>query len=180
MSLDKVILKTKDIKQVLAERALSRASGGLYYLNDIMRNVQGGTDGAYSRSRYILLAYNFELILNALFILASKKTTREDIIRELILASKNHDFEKLFNRIPVLLRFGINKVQKDKSNGFIEYRVELDNKNKIVVQDLIDVRYDFKKDILRGINPNEAADIKSAITAFIEITDTIISKNSLL
>jgi hypothetical protein len=172
--------KTKNTKQILAERALARAQTGLYFLEDIMRNVRGGTDGAYSRSRYILLAYNFELILNSLFILASKKTTREDIINELISASKKHDFEKLFNQIPVPFRLGINKVKKDESSGFVEYHIELSDKQKIIVQDLIDVRYDFKKDILRKTNPNEATEIKVAITALLEVTKMIINKNSLL
>jgi len=168
--------KDGDAKQILAERVLSRAQSGLYYLEDIMRNVQGGTDAAYSRSRYILLAYNFELILNALFILASKKTTQKDIIDELVSASKKHDFANLFSRIPISLRLGISKVKKEEISGFIEYRVELNDGYEIMVQDLIDVRYDFKKDDLRKFNPDEAADIKKAITALLELLRVIFAK----
>jgi hypothetical protein len=170
----------KSEKQILAERALIRAQSGLYFLEDIMRHVNGGTDGAYSRSRYILLAYNFELILNSLFILASQKSNRGDIIKDLIFAAKKHDFASLFNQIPISSRLGILKIEKDERSGFIEYHVELDNNKKIMIQDLIDVRYDFKKDNLRKINFNEAAEIKEAIDSLIEITKNIINKYSLL
>lgn len=167
------VSKGKTINQVLAERALARAKAGLYFLEDIMFNVNGGTDAAYSRSRYILLAYNFELILNTLFILASSKTAKEDIINELMLAAKKHDFVNLFNKIPINFHFGINKINKDESSGFIEYLIELSNGEKIVVQDLIDVRYDFKKDALRKTNFNEAEEIKKAIKSFIQIAKII-------
>ena len=172
--------KSKTEKQILAERAIIRAKSGLYFLEDIMRNVQGGTDGAYSRSRYILLSYNFELILNSLFILACQRTTRDEIMGELIAVAKKHDFAHLFNKIPASLRFGINKVDKDESSGFTEYHVQLNDGTAFVVQDLIDVRYDFKKDTLRATNSNEAVELKTAITALIDVAKEIVSKNSLL
>lgn len=165
--------KTKGKKQILAGRALARANSGLYFLEEAMRHMQGGTDAAYSRSCYILLAYNFELMLSSIFMLASQKITQKDIVNELISASKKHDFANLFGKIPISSRLEISKVEKDESSDFTEYSVELNDGSKIIVQDLIDVRYDFKKDNLRKINPNEVEDIKTAIIAFRKIIETI-------
>jgi len=63
-------MQTKGI--VLAQRVITRASSGLYFIEDILRNRGDSTDGAYSRSWYVLLSFNFELILNALIALESR------------------------------------------------------------------------------------------------------------
>lgn len=163
----------KSEKQVLIERTISRARSGLFFLEDIMRHRTGGTDAAFSRSLYLLFAYNFELILSSLFILSSKKTVQKDITDDLILVSKKHNFATLFNQIPISFRFGISRVAKDESGGFTEYHIDLDNGSKITIQDLIDVRYDFKKDGTRKINNNEMEEMKNTISLLIEITDKI-------
>lgn len=167
-------MNIKSEKQILAERTLTRASSGLYFLEDIvLSQMSGGTDVAYSRSLYILLSINLELILTSLFVLASTKTAREEIIRELISASRQHDFAYLFSKIPASYRFGINSVTKDESSGFTEYHIELNNGYKIRVQDLVDVRYDFKKDDKRENNLNEIDDMKTMTAKLLEIVKNI-------
>lgn len=162
-------------KALLVDRALHRAITGLYFLEDYMRDKSGGTDGAYSRSWYILLSYNFELILDSLVLFASEKNTRNELINELVSVRPTHDYEKLSKKVPdqLLLSVGIQSIKKESMNGFVQYRASLTNGRCVVVQDLVDVRYDFKKDSYRSIDPNEKDRIKVEITDLQEIIKKI-------
>lgn len=162
----------------LAQRAILRASTGLYFLEDCLRNRSGGTDGAYSRSWYLLLSYNFELILNALICYESKKDSVDEIIDEIRKTKpSSHDYEKLSKKISenLLKQVGITSVKKI-SNNFTEYIVSLENDNKIVIQDLIDVRYDFKKDSLRDYDSTEVSRIKKELKDLRKIINNIKEK----
>ena len=77
----------------------------------------------------------------------------------------SHDFEKLSQRIsPELLKkVGLSSVKKQNNEGFVEYEVVMHDGNKIFIQDLIDVRYDFKKDDLRKFDPHEIPRIKNEL-----------------
>lgn len=110
-------------KLTLAERAAMRASSGLYFLENHLLRSQGGTDAAYSRSRYILLSYNFELILKSWLILVSSFQEEGQIIERL----KTHNLEKLFKMRPedTLLDIQIENITKGELNGFTEYHTTL-------------------------------------------------------
>lgn len=148
-------------KETLAFRAVIRASSGLYFLEECLRNSHGGTDPAYSRSRYILLSYNFELLLKARLILVSKYETREDIVSEI----KTHNLTQLFKKFPkgVPSDIGIVNISRRQNNGFGEYVIEMTDKTIIVIQDFIDVRYDFDKDTLRSIDNDEVNRLQQEI-----------------
>lgn len=47
------------------------------------------------------------------------------------------------------------------------------DKKKVIVQDLIDIRYDFKKDNKRHIDPNEINKIKTGIQIFKQLIDSV-------
>ncbi len=155
--------KTKG--RVLAQRAIGRASSGLYFIDEIIRFRGNSTDLAYSRSWYVLLSFNFELILNALMAFESKGITNDEVIKDILKVKPPHDFEKLFQSIsPVLLaKVGFASVKKQSNGGFVEYEVIMNDGNKIYIQDLIDVRYDFKKDELRKSDPQEIPRIRSEL-----------------
>lgn len=165
----------KNDKQKLARQAIERANGGLDFLEECLRNKHGGTDVAWSRSWYILLSFNFELILNSLLILESDKKKRSDIIKDIKSVKPSHDFEKLSQKISNerLSSSGIKSIKKTQSRGFTAYIVKAINKKQIIVQDLVDVRYDFKKDNLRQIDPNEKDRIKEEIKSLQEIVRRI-------
>ena len=164
----------ENIKNELAKRAIFRAQSGLYFLQDVvLPHIQSGTDAAYSRSAYILLSFNTELILSALFILGSKKTTESEIIKDLIAASKLHNLQSLFDQVQQEFRFGIQNVIRKDNNGFIQYEVKI-NDSTAVIEDLTDVRYDFKKNSLRPVNQNEGVDLRNSTTILLGLTRSII------
>lgn len=172
---NKPISIVKNDKQRLAERAITRAICGLCFLEDYLRNRRGGTDAAYSRSWYILLSFNFELILNALLILESKEQKGPNIIRDIMGVKPMHDFEKLSKRIStqMLSNTGIKSIKKRQSGGFTEYVVKMTSRKNVIIQDLVDVRYDFKKDNLRKSDPNEISKIKKEIETLHKVAKSI-------
>jgi mevalonate kinase len=174
-----------DDKLKLAEGATSRANGGLYFIDEwlrLMENRYKGTDIIYSRSLYILFSHSFELILNSLFILASSKQKGSEIIKDIISIKPPHDLEKLSKKIPnnTLFKIGIRDIKKSQSKGFVEYIVNMIDKEKIVVQDLVDVRYDFKKGNLRQLDLNEADRIKKEVEILHELVKKIQVEYNLL
>jgi len=164
-----------NIKNELAKRAIIRAQSGLYFLLDVvLPHIQGSTDAAYSRSAYILLSFNTELVLSAFFILGSKKTLEQDIIKDLIVASKLHNLESLFSKIPKKFRFDIQNITKKKVGEFEQYDIKISNA-VITIEDFTDVRYDFKKSALRSLDQNEGQMLKNATTILVNLCTKMIS-----
>lgn len=159
-----------EIKLDLARKALQRGSSGIYFIDEILRNRSGSTDAAFSRSWYILLSFNFELILKAILILESPESTKEEILQSI----KSHDLKKLCNTIQSdnLKKYGISSIQESSEDGFKHYIISTKD-CQITIQDLIDVRYDFEKDALRKTNPDEIDMIKKEIKSLFGIIDTI-------
>lgn len=162
----------KSEKKILAERAVFRANSGLHFMNQCLDCFhKGGTDAAFSRSLYILLSFNFELILKSRLLLASNQTKREDLIEEI----KSHNFERLSKKLLVseLNSIDIKSIRQRDNSGFTEYVIEMTNGSNIIVQDLVDVRYDFRKDNLRNSNPDEANKMRSEIEILLGVTKKI-------
>lgn len=167
-----IMNSNKSEKQILANRAIFRARSGLIFLNECLTHIhKGGTDAAFSRSLYILLSYNFELILKSRLLLASNHTKKEDLIRDI----KSHDLEKLSRNLlnDELGSIDIKIIQKKEDSGFSEYAIEMTGGNKIVVQDLVDVRYDFEKDNLRNVDLNESDRMRSEVEILLKVTKKI-------
>jgi hypothetical protein len=160
------------IKIELAKKAVGRGSSGLYFIDDILRNKKGGTDSAFSRSWYILLSFNFELILKAILILENQKNSKQEILNSI----KGHNLvslSKVINDIS-LKKYGIDNIKKQTDNNFIFYIVEIsDNRGSVIIQDLIDVRYDFEKEQLRNSESNEINRIKNEIKLLLSVVDEI-------
>lgn len=164
-----------NIGKILAQRAIGRAGSGLYFIEEILQSRGDSTDSAYSRSGYVLLSFNFELILNALIAFESKGTTNEEVVKDIMKVRPSHDFEKLFQNIsPELLKkVGLVSVRKQSNGGFVEYEAIMHDGNKIYIQDLIDVRYDFKKDKLRKPDPQEIPRIKNELQSLKSVVDVV-------
>lgn len=161
------------LKHTLANRVISRAKSGLYFIDECLQCIHTGeTDGAYSRSIYILFSFNFELILKSRIMLARNSTTKEDLIKGL----KHHNFELLSKELSSgeLSDINIKKIQKTQNTDFVEYEVETTKGEKIIIQDIIDVRYDFTKDSLRDPDPQEAERMKKEINILLEMIKKIV------
>jgi hypothetical protein len=162
----------KTEKEVLATRAVSRAKSALNFLDECLECFyKGETDFAYSRSMYILMSYSFELILKSRLLLASNQTERESLIKEI----KSHDLRALSRKLSEneLRSINIKSIQRKNNSGFIEYIIEMIDGGKVVIQDLIDVRYDFEKDNFRKIESNEPARIKGEIDILYKVVTKI-------
>jgi len=158
--------------EILAKGAIFRANSGFWFLEECLTYIhRGGTDVAFSRSLYILFSYNFELILKARILLESRQTRRDDLIKEI----KSHDLEELSKRLSknALNGLDIKNIRRGESSGFTEYVIEMFSGDKIVLQDLVDVRYDFVKNSLRKFDPEESNKMKNEAKIMISMTKKI-------
>lgn len=149
-------------QKTLTNRAISRAKTGLYFIVECLDKIhRHGTDAAFSRSIYILLSFNFELILKSRVILTRSGTAQEDLLKDL----KHHDLEKISRELPgdSLNDINISSIAKRHNMDFDEYEIKIVNGEKIIIQDLVDVRYDFIKNSLRNSDPNESGRIRKEI-----------------
>ena len=89
-------------KDVLAVDAVSRAQTGFGFVERCLDYYPHGTLRAeatsppYSRQINILIAYNFELILNSFMFMESQKSTENDLINE---AKVGHKLDVLWSKI---------------------------------------------------------------------------------
>jgi len=93
-----VFMNAPTAGKILAQRAIGRAGSGLFFIEEVLESRGDSTDIAYSRSWYILLSFNFELILNALIAFESTGTTNEEVIKDIMKVKPSHNFEKLFKK----------------------------------------------------------------------------------
>ena len=169
---------SKESKQLLGQ-IIFRASSGLHFLEDELRHRSGSTDAAYSRSRYLLMSYNTDLLLNALLLLSYKSDREEAIFTKMFKVGSTHNFEKMFNHVTeevvkfAVIKSIIRKVRKIGSNQFVEYEINTVAGERVVVQDFVEIRYDFKKK--HGIgegrpsNANEITEMKLEVKIIIKI-----------
>src|SRR3989344_47538 len=159
-------------KNILVSRAIGRAETGLYFLRECLTKIhRGGTDAAFSRSIYILLSFNFELILKSRVILNRNITSRKDLLKGI----KHHNLEKLSKELSssLLKDINIKDIQTKKDAGFVEYKIKIVEGEEIIIQDLVDVRYDFIKDNLRNIDVDESTRINNEIDIFLKMVEKI-------
>lgn len=153
-----------------ARGAIFRANSNLYFLEDCLEYVhRGGTDGAYSRSIYILLSYSVELILKAQLLVTYPDVPHKEL--------QTHDLEKLFGMLSVGARAQLllQNVLSKEDAGYKEYVFSFEDGAEMVIQDFVDVRYDFDKKALRPIDPNESARIKTEVERLLGISKTIMA-----
>ena len=112
----------KSDRNILAERAISRAETGLYFLLECLRTIHtGSTDAAYSRSVYILLSYNFELLLKSKIILCKPLTmNRSELDKK---SFQTHNLENLSKQLTKdqLAEIDIKTIKKVNHRNAIQY-----------------------------------------------------------
>ena len=113
------------------------------------------------------------MILKSCLLLTLPDATRTNLIEQV----KTHDLENLSKKIPeaTLHSLNINYVKRKEDSGFKEYILSLSDGKQIIVQDLIDVRYDFDKDNLRPIDPDESQRLSSEVDILLGIAKKIAS-----
>lgn len=162
-----------------ATKAIHRASGGFNFLLECLEHIhRGSTDPAYSRSAYILLSINCELLFEAYLLLLLKddhaRKTEEELM-DLLRGKRNHDLKELAEKIGKsdLDRLGIKSVNVETRSDLKRYIIVLTNDEKIIVEDLVTVRYDFKYDRRRYIDPDESNRMKKELDHLFKMTKVV-------
>jgi hypothetical protein len=160
-----------------ATRAIHRASGGFNFILECLEYIhRGGTDPAYSRPAYILLSYHSELLLESYLLLKEEHTKKTKEELEALLKGKhNHDLKDLADKIgkESLVVLGIKTVGSETKNDLKRYVMTLANGDKIIVEDSVTVRYDFKYDRRRDIDPDESERMRSEVGHLLEMTNKV-------
>jgi hypothetical protein len=144
------------IKKNIAVRMATRALTGLYFIEDFLSEpIHSAKDGAYFRSLCILLSYSFELLLKAHFVMVSNFKSKADL--EKTLQKMNHDIVEISRKIgrAKLGQIGVKSIRMRTTTNFVGYVVEMLNGRKIIIENFVDIRYDFIKDHVRDL-PEDA------------------------
>lgn len=140
-------------KKQIAKNILARADSVLYFLDHTLRFAgMKADDIAWQRSILIMISYAFELILKAELVFSSKNNNINDLDKE--LRQFGHNIENIIDELKKRKLLPLMKISgyKVNSNGsFKQYTVIFKDKKEIIVEDFVDIRYDYTKEALRNI-----------------------------
>lgn len=152
-----------------AYKLTSVASTGLSFVEDSLANMMKNvTDLAFLRSFYMLLSYNFELILKSRIVMIenfSDKNAINDELRKL-----GHDIKKIGERLGEnnLKDLGIKEIGENN-----QYKITTTENKEVYVENFTKIRYDFLDDVMRNVDSQEHERIKEYIKT---LTDLILRK----
>lgn len=143
------MLTTKE-KNIIAQRIVSRAETGIYFVELDYLYHHKTPDLAWIRNIYILLSFYTELLLKGIFVYTKEFEDLKQL--EKSLRNMGHDFEIIGRKIGKddLIKFGITKITKLNPDYLVETQY-----GEFGVQDFVDVRYDFIDGKIRTIFGNE-------------------------
>lgn len=140
------------------------AATGLYFIEDsllaVMNNI---TDPAFLRPFYILLSYNFELILKSRVVMIESFSKKEDIVERLINLGHNIINIKTAIGSAHLKELGIKEIIKSDD----QYRITTTDDKEIIIENFTKIRYDFLDDVIHIVDSKEHERIKGYINALI-------------
>lgn len=95
---------------------------------------------------------------------------------DMLKGKNNHDLKDLSEKIGKknLKNLGIENVKLETKNDLKRYIINLADNKKIIIEDLITVRYDFKYDKLRDFNANESDEINQGVVNLLKMTTKVI------
>jgi hypothetical protein len=152
----------------------SVASTGLSFTEDSLTNMMSDTtDLSRLRSFYILLSYNFELILKSRIVMLEDFNDKQSLNNRLV--KLGHYIQAIAKALGKknLQELGITKVGK---NG-TQYRVSTTNNRDVVIEDFTKIRYDFLDDIVRSVDSQEHVRIKEYLDVLFLILKKAKAKN---
>ena len=134
----------------------SVASTGICFIEDsLARIMNDSTDCAFLRSFYILLSYNFELILKSRIVMLSSVAGKEALNDE--LRKLGHDLIKIKEALGSNLEeLGIKEVIENDGR----YEITNTAEEKIYIENFTRIRYDFLDDVTRKVDNQEHLRIK--------------------
>lgn len=156
-------------KYKYAYKFTSIASTGLTFIEDSLANTMStATDMAFLRSFYMLLSYNFELILKSRIVMSENfpdKNVMNDELRKL-----GHDIKKIGDKLGDvgLHELGIKKIDENA-----QYKITTIDNKEAFIENFTKIRYDFLDDVMRTVDSQEHERIKEYTRI---LTDVILRK----
>jgi len=156
-------------KHKYAYALTSVASTGLSFIEDsLSRIMSDATDTAYLRSFYILLSYNFELILKSRVVMLNSFSDKNAINDE--LRKLGHDIIKIKETLASnLTELGVKEITENGS----QYKIITTDDKEICIENFTKIRYDFLDDVMRNVDNQEHERIKEYTKT---LTDVILRK----
>lgn len=158
-----------DEKYKYAYKLTSVASSGLCFIEDSLVNIMNDdTDRLFLRSFYMLLSYNFELILKSRVVMIGNfadKDTINDDLRKL-----GHDIRKIGERLgdANLKDIGVREITENT-----QYKITTTDNKEVFIENFTKIRYDFLDDVMRNVDNQEHEQIKEYTKT---LTDMILRK----
>lgn len=160
-------------KHKYAYALTSVAFTGLSFIeNSLSRIMNDATDLAYLRSFYILLSYNFELILKSRVVMLnsfSDKNAINDKLRRL-----GHDITKIREALATNLEeLDLKEITENGS----QYKVITTDNKEIYIENFTKIRYDFLDNVMRNVDDQEHARIKEYAKILVSVLSKAKEKN---
>ncbi len=140
-------------------------STGLTFIEDSLEmTMNEATDLSYLRSFYMLMSYNFELILKSRIVMLEDFVDKNAMIAR--LKELGHNINEIAEALKVagLEELGISKIEKNA-----QYKITTTDSKKILVEDFIKIRYDFLDDVMRRVDNSEHKRLKEYMETLIGI-----------
>ena len=147
---------TSQEKYKYAYKLTSVASTGLSFVEDSLASMMNNaTDMAFLRSFYMLLSYNFELILKSRVVMMGNfpdKNAVNDELRKL-----GHDIKRICESLGEtnLKDLGIKEIAENN-----QYKITTTDNKEIYLENFTKIRYDFLDDVMRNVDSLEHERIK--------------------
>lgn len=152
----------------------SVASTGLSFVEDSLTSMMNdATDLARLRSFYILLSYNFELVLKSRIVMVENFVDKQSLNSRLV--ELGHNIQAIANALgnPVLQELGISKVEKNSG----QYKISTTDNKEVPIEDFTKIRYDFLDNIVRAVGSQEHERIKDYVDTLFSILRKTKEKN---
>lgn len=173
------------LADLFAVQYASRAQNGFQFLIDILNPDHflhyEATSAPVSRQIYILISYNFELLLDAAVCASSSKNTEADLDKEV---NVNHQLGLLWGKViekDIQKIMQIRKIKPPRQGHFFEhFEVYLNSGEIITIPEFRNVRYDVT-DFRGRENTNlrstmvEKESMKLAIDTFAKVSKDMTS-----
>jgi hypothetical protein len=163
-------------KKQIAKNILARADSVLYFLDHALNfaNMKAN-DIAWQRSILIMISYAFELILKAELVFTSEKISADEIDNE--LRGFGHNIQQIIDEIKKrssLSLMGVSNYTVTKKDILKQYVITFKDNTEVIVEDFVDIRYDYTKNTLREIIDHEI--ITMYIKKILELSKNVSSR----
>ncbi len=153
----------------------SVASSGLFFIEDYLLGIDNTTDISRLRSFYILLSYNFELLLKSRIVMVESFIDKQAMNN--CLVKLGHNIQTIVAALgnPALTEIGIAKVE----NGLGQYKITTTDNKEVLIENFTMIRYDFLDNIMRIVDFKEHERIKEYLEVLFGILKKVKEKNEI-